>query len=103
LPHPKHKHVGTEFLGEENVFTQSGPKVADTTLSSIPAIQVVPTSTNAPPLNISDGFYAPMLRLILDYAAKAPGTWTITNPHTNPRLTSDKVSDLIVIVHYEVS
>jgi hypothetical protein len=59
--------------------------VADTTLSSIPAIQVVPAPTNTPPLNISDGYDAPMLRLILDYAARRPGAWTITNPHTQIR------------------
>jgi hypothetical protein len=91
------------FASMVNIKIRKVELVADTTLSSIPAIQVVPAPGNTSPLNISDAYYAPMLRLVLDYGGKPPGTWTITNPATNPRLASDKVNDLIVIVHYEVS
>jgi hypothetical protein len=80
--------------------------VADTTLSSINAIQANPAPPSPATLNFTgDGIYGTMLRLMLDYSAskKDPGAWTITNPKANPRLLPDQVNDLIVLVHYEVS
>jgi hypothetical protein len=87
-----------------NLKIKSIELVADSSLASINGLQVAPSPTNAPPLNLTaDGYYGPMLRLILNFASKTPGTWTITNPVANPRLTSGQLADMIVIVHYEVS
>lgn len=80
--------------------------VADTTLASIGAIHAAPPPPTPPALTFTkDGYYGTMLRSILDYSTskKDSGTWTITNPKSNPPLTSDQVNDLIVIVHYEVT
>jgi Tc toxin complex TcA C-terminal TcB-binding domain/Neuraminidase-like domain/Salmonella virulence plasmid 28.1kDa A protein len=80
--------------------------VADTTLAPINSIVAAPAPLNPPPLNFTkDGKYGPMLRLILDYTAstKDCGTWTITNPKANPALTSAQLSDIVAIVHYDVS
>jgi hypothetical protein len=80
--------------------------VADSSLASINSIQVTPTPLNTPPLNMTaDGYYNTMLRLILDYSTskKDPGIWKVTNVATNPRLTSDQLNDLIIIIHYEIS
>ncbi|SOE87376.1 virulence plasmid A protein [Burkholderia sp. YR290] len=80
--------------------------VVDTTLATVNAIQVTPAPVNPAPLNFTkDGYYGPMLRLVLDYStsSKDAGTWTITNVKTNPALSGDEIHDLIVIVHYEVS
>jgi hypothetical protein len=80
--------------------------VADTTLASINAVHASPAPLAPPTLNFTkDGYYGTMLRLILDYSAskKATGTWTITNPKTNPPLIGVQINDLIAIVHYEVS
>jgi hypothetical protein len=80
--------------------------IADTTLSAINGIQVTPTPLNTPPLNLTaDAYYGTMKRLVLDYGGskKPPGTWTLRNPVANPRLTRDQLSDLVVLVHYEIS
>jgi len=80
--------------------------VADTTLASINAVHASPAPLAPPILNFTkDGYYGTTLRLILDYSAskKASGTWTITNPKTNPPLTGVQINDLIGIVHYEGS
>ena len=87
-----------------NLTIKSIELVADSSLASINGLQVAPSPTNAPPLNLTaDGYYGPMLRLTLNFASKTPGTWTITNPVANPRLTSGQLADMILIVHYEVS
>jgi hypothetical protein len=65
-----------------------------------------PTPLNPAPLNFTkDNYYGSMLRLVLDYSAskKDSGVWTITNPKANPVLTGAQLSDMIVIVHYEIS
>lgn len=79
--------------------------VADTNLTEIDGLQVTPAPTNTPLNLTADNKYGALLRLVLDYtsAKKDPGSWTITNAAGNPRLTSDKLRDLILIVHYEVS
>jgi hypothetical protein len=80
--------------------------VADTTLTTINAIQVTPPPVTPPTLNFTkDGYYGTMLRLIVDYSTskKDSGTWTITNPKANPALSSAQLNDLIVIAHYQVS
>jgi hypothetical protein len=75
---------------------------------SIPDLKVTPVPLNAPPLDVTaDGYYAPMLRLVLDYstgaAKKPPGTFTVTNPVAKPRITDLEVHDMFAIVHYEVT
>lgn len=80
--------------------------VADTNLASINTIHATPAPLIPPTLNFTkDNYYGPMLRLILDYAPskKDSGTWTITNPKTNPALTTAQIDDLIVIAHYELT
>jgi hypothetical protein len=80
--------------------------IADASVTAINAINVTPAPLNPPPLNISgDGYYGANLRLVLDYTTskKNPGTWTLRNVAANPRLTRDKIDDLIVIVNYELS
>jgi hypothetical protein len=81
--------------------------IADTgSLASINAIQVTPAPPAPPPMNLTkDGYYGPMLRLILDYTAskKDTGTWTITNPKANPQVTNAQINDLLLIVHYEAA
>lgn len=89
-----------------NLKIRSVELVADSSLASINGIQVTPTPLNTLPLNMTaDGYYNTMLRLILDYSAskKDPGTWKVTNVAANPRLTSDQINDLIIIIHYEIS
>ncbi len=80
--------------------------VADTDLASINAIKATPAPLTPPTLNFTkDAYYGTMLRLTLDYSSskKDGGTWTITNPKTNPLLTAGQINDLIVIAHYEVT
>jgi Tc toxin complex TcA C-terminal TcB-binding domain len=80
--------------------------VGDTSLAAINAIKAAPAPPVPPALNFTkDGYYGTMLRLILDYSGskKDTGTWTITNPKANPPVTADKLNDLFLIVHYEVS
>jgi len=80
--------------------------VADTDLASINAIKAAPAPLTPPTLNFTkDAYYGSMLRLILDYSSskKDSGTWTITNPKTNPLLTTGQIQDLIIIAHYEIS
>ncbi len=79
--------------------------VADTSLTTIDNLQVVPAPSNTP-LNLTqDNYYGSLLRLVLNYTSskKDPGTWTLKNVVANPRLMSDQLRDLILIVHYEVS
>jgi hypothetical protein len=88
-----------------NLKITSVELVADTSLASINGIQVTPTPLNTPPLKMTAGPYSTMLWLSLDYSAskKDPGTWKVTNVAANPRLTSDQLNDLIIIIHYEIS
>jgi hypothetical protein len=79
---------------------------ADTSLASINAIKVAPPPTSPATLNFTnDGVYGTLLRLVLDYSVskKDAGTWTITNPKTNPPLANSTMNDLILIAHYEVT
>jgi hypothetical protein len=83
--------------------------VTDSGLAFINNIQVTPlppNPPNTPPLNLTaDGHYNTMLRLRLDYSTSKsdPGTWKVTNVAANPRLTSDQLNDLIIIIQYEIS
>ncbi|MBA3542770.1 MAG: hypothetical protein H0T79_24345, partial [Deltaproteobacteria bacterium] len=79
--------------------------IADAKVPAINGLVATPIPLNTPPLNATgDGYYGPLLRLVLDYstAKKSPGTWSIQNPAANPRLTRDRLNDLLVLVHYEV-
>jgi hypothetical protein len=65
-----------------------------------------PGAANTLTLNFTnDAYYEKMLRLNpgLFCKQKDTGTWTITNPKTNPLLAPGQINDLIVIAHYEVS
>jgi hypothetical protein len=76
-------------------------------VASIPGLQVAPAPLNTPLDITADGYYAPMLRLVLDYssgaAKKPPGTFTVKNIVAKPRITDAQLNDLFVIVHFEVT
>lgn len=76
--------------------------IADPSLTSISGLQVAP-APNIPLKLVQNGFGVMPCGEAAYATKQGPGTWTLTNPAANPRLTDNQLNDLIVIVHYQLA
>jgi hypothetical protein len=81
--------------------------IADSTVVPINNLTVTPapSSSSNPQSLKQDGIYGKFVRTSVNYTSgnQLPLVWNITNKASNPRLTSDQLNEMVIIVHYNVS
>lgn len=73
----------------------------DTSVTSINNLQVL-SPANSITHNLGVGSYGPYPGATYNFSNQATGSWKVVNSHTNPRVSKDKIRDLVLIVHYTI-
>ena len=73
----------------------------DTSVTNINNLQVL-SPANSITHNLGVGSYGPYPGATYNFSNQATGSWKVVNSHTNPRVSKDKIRDLVLIVHYTI-
>jgi len=84
--------TGVELLGETAAPSING------------LLLIAPDASSSTVDLVSGGKFGSLLHGSKDFtgAEQSPGAWVIRNPAANPRLTEDQLTNMMVIVHYEL-
>jgi hypothetical protein len=100
------------FAQEKTIKIKSLELIADSAGVAINSLHCAPAGATEPISLAATGIYNNWANATIDYNSnkKDPGTWTITKPAGNARLTDNNpqgtdilVKNLVIIVHYEIS
>lgn len=100
------------FAQGKTIKIKSIELVADSAGAAINNLHYTPASTTDVISLTNTGAYNNWANATIEYGSskKDPGTWTITNPVSNPRLTDSNpqgtdilIKNMAIIVHYEIS
>jgi hypothetical protein len=100
------------FAQGKTIKIKSMELVVDTASKPVNNLQYSPVSTTGAISLTNTGAYGNWANATIDYNSnkKDPGTWTITNPVSNPRLTDSNpqgtdilIKNMAIIVYYEIS
>ncbi len=94
------------FVQNKNIKITSLELAADSSLSSINGLTLLPAPTPNSPQNLTlDNKFGALLHVSMNYTTSngIPNIWKIINPVANPRITPDQINDAFVILHYMIS